>query len=105
MKYADMAKAALVLALGVMTSTVWAEDPQYAEGFESVSTATNLLNASVTPPWTGGADDVSTVVAGTPDEPTVGYPLPAAAHTKVLQLNTEGGTLTNSLTTPASFLS
>ena len=103
MKYADIAKAALVLALGVMTSTVLAQAPQYAEGFESVSTATNLLNASVTPPWTGGADDVSTVVAGTPDEPTVGYPLPAAAHTKVLQLNTEGGTLTNSLATAASF--
>ena len=105
MKYADIARAALVLALGMMTSAVLAKAPILAEGFETISTTTNLLNAEVTPPWTGGADDISTVVAGTPDEPTIGYPLPASAHTKVLQLNTEGGTLTNTLKSAASFAS
>ena len=103
MKYADIARGALVLVLGMMTSTVLAQGPILSEGFESISTETNLLNASVTPPWTGGADDISTVVAVTPDEPEGGFPLPASTHTKVLQLNTEGGTLTNTLTTAADF--
>ncbi len=106
MKYTDIAKAALVLVLGVMTSTAFAAN-LYEEGFESIDATTNILAAtpSVTPPWSGGADDVSTVVVGVPDEPAVGYPLPAAAHTKVLQLNTEGGTLTNTLASAASFAS
>ncbi len=99
MKYADIARAALVLALGMMTSAVLA----YSEAFENISTETNLLEAAGVTGWTGGADDISTVVAGKPDEPKVGYPLPAANHTKVLQLNTEGGTLTNSLAPKASF--
>jgi len=98
MKYADIAKVALVLALGMMTSAVLAQTPIYSEGFETISTETNLLEAAGVTGWTGGADDISTVVAGKPDEPTVvGYPLPEAAHNRVLQLNTEGGTLTNSL--------
>jgi hypothetical protein len=101
MKYTDIAKAALVLVLGVMTSTAFAAD--YGEAFETISTTTNILSASVTPPWSGGADDVSKVVAGVPGEPAIGYPLPEAAHTKVLQLNTEGGNLTNTLASAASF--
>ena len=104
MKYADIARGALVLALGMMTGTVLAQNPQYAEDFES-SSLTNVLEAtglSLTSVWTGGEDDISAIVEDEPDQPTVGYPLDVT-HTKVLQLNTEGGTLTNSLITPVEF--
>ena len=104
MKYADIARGALVLALGMMTSTVLAQ-ASYSEAFEGAN-LTNVLEAtglSGSSAWKGGADDISAIVAGTPDEPVVGYPLPAAGHTKVLQLNTEGGTLTNELTSAKSF--
>ena len=104
MKYADIARGALVLALGMMTGTVLAQNPQYAEDFES-SNLTNVLEAtglSLTSEWTGGEDDISAIVEDEPDQPTVGYPLDVT-HTKVLQLNTEGGTLTNSLITPVKF--
>ena len=104
MKYADIARGALVLALGMMTSTVLAQ-ASYSEAFEG-ATLTNVLEAtglSGSSAWKGGADDISAIVAGTPDKPVVGYPLPAAGHDKVLQLNTEGGTLTNELTSAADF--
>ena len=106
MKYADIARGALVLALGMMTSTVLAQ-ASYSEAFEGAN-LTNVLEAtglSGSSAWKGGADDISAIVAGTPDKPVVGYPLPAAGHNKVLQLNTEGGTLTNELTSAEYFTS
>jgi hypothetical protein len=104
MKYTRIALG-LMVALGMMTSTVLAQDPLYSESFEAASLtnileATGLQGAST---WSGGVDDISAIVAGTPVEPNGGYPLPLATHDKVLQLDTEGGTLTNALTTAASF--
>lgn len=107
MKYARIALG-LMVALGMMTSTVLAQTTYYSEGFEGAS-LTNVLKATGladTSAWSGGVDDISSIVAGTPTEPdTFGYPKPfkGTDHNKVLQLDTEGGTLTNELTTAASF--
>ena len=107
MKYARIALG-LMVALGMMTSTVLAQTTYYSEGFEGAS-LTNVLKATGladTSAWSGGVDDISSIVAGTPTEPdTFGYPKPfkGTDHNKVLQLDTEGGTLTNELTTAVSF--
>ncbi|NLN02599.1 MAG: hypothetical protein GX174_11955, partial [Lentisphaerae bacterium] len=107
MKYARIALG-LMVALGMMTSTVLAQTTYYSEGFEGAS-LTNVLKATGladTSAWSGGVDDISSIVAGTPTEPdTFGYPKPfkGTDHNKVLQLDTEGGTLTNALSSVVGF--
>lgn len=91
MKYTDIAKAALVLVLGVMTSTAFAAN-LYEETFEGPAANSAITNHAG---WKGGADDVSKVVV---TNTYTGTKLLADPHTKVLQLNTEGGVLTNDIT-------
>ena len=98
MKYTDIAKAALALVLGVMTSTVLA-DPVLQEGFEGFGNDYAITNHA---DWAGGEDDASTVVPSNYTYTASSRPLPNP-HTKVLKLNTEGGVLTNTLATAQSF--
>ena len=98
MKYTDIAKAALALVLGVMTSTAFA-DPVLQEGFEGFGNDYAITNHA---DWAGGEDDASTVVPSNYTYTASSRPLPNP-HTKVLKLNTEGGVLTNTLATAQSF--
>ena len=94
MKYIGMARGALTLALGMMMSTAFAEPVAY-ESFEGYVNDYAITNASA---WSGGPDDLSKVVPSNINFLATSYPLPEATHGKVLQLNTEGGTLTNAFT-------
>ena len=98
MKYTNITRGALALALGVMTSATFAAY-SYDEGFELLSNDYAITNHA---DWKGGPDDLSKVVPSNYTFTAASTPL-SGAHTKVLQLNTEGGTLTNELPLVASF--
>ena len=104
MKFRNMARAALTLALGVMTTTVLALD--YKESFEDDSvgwtvnepgTMTNAVN------WYAGPNDQSYVTNGVTYVLDGGISGPisgiSGANTHALRLNTEGDTLTNKFST------
>lgn len=99
MKYIGMARGALTLALGMMMSTAFAANI-VGESFEALANDYAITNASA---WSGGPDDLSKVVPSNSNFQATSYPLPGATHNKVLQLNTEGGTLTNALDAAESF--
>lgn len=99
MKYIGMARGALALALGMMMSTALAANIA-EESFEGYTDDYAITNAQY---WSGGPDDLSKVVPTGITFTATSYPMPAANHSKVLQLNTEGGTLTNTLPSSQSF--
>ncbi|NLF22508.1 MAG: hypothetical protein GX590_05040 [Lentisphaerae bacterium] len=99
MKYIGMARGALALALGMMMSTALAANIA-EESFEGYADDYAITNAQY---WSGGPDDLSKVVPTGITFTATSYPMPATNHSMVLQLNTEGGTLTNALSAPESF--
>ena len=104
MKFKTMSKAALVLALGVMTSTVLALD--YKESFEQllvdglaqyINVPGGITNA---PNWYSGPNEQSYVTNNVTYALDGGISGPiSGANTHALRLNTEGETLTNTFNT------
>jgi len=71
----------------------------YSESFETLAAWGGYTNVAITNGWYSdfpGGSDQSAITNMPYTPPACGYSLPGAAHTNVLQLNTQGATLTNS---------